>query len=363
MGIEFCRATSSAEIQAVQRLRYTVYVEEMHRYASIAESAERRLERRLVEPEDEYSWICYARDGADVVAATRMTWGRDGLSDRQIDQYQLSPFLDELPADLIGVGERNTVLAAYRGTGVLDQLLAHTHRATDVSKLRVIFGCCEPHLLPMYLKMGQRTYAARNINSPEAGYLIPLVAFIPDVDALRGLGMNTPTGALAQCVQRVLDRTPSVHTEALSSPNEYWQEIRRTLDELDGERISIFDGLTESEVARCVTRSSIIECSAGDRVVKRGGSARNMFVVLRGTLEVVDGDTIVNVLSQGDAFGEVGFLLERPRSLHVDAATDASILSLSEGALRTLIADDSEIAAKLLLNLARVLCVKLVRSG
>lgn len=359
MGIEFCRATSRADIHAVQRLRYTVYVEEMQRYQSHAEPTE----RRLAEPEDEHSWICYARDRGEVVAATRMTWGGDGFSDRQIEQYQLGPFLQELPAELIGVGERNVVLVAYRGTGVLDQLLAYTHQATDISKLRVVFGCCEPHLLPMYLKMGQRTYADRNINSAEAGYLIPLVAFLPDVEALRGLGMTTPPDALPECVQKVLDRSPSARTEALSSPTDYWQEIRRTLDELDAKRISVFDSLTENEVARCVARSSIIQCAAGDRVVKRGGSARNMFVVLRGTLEVIDGDTIINVLDQGDVFGEIGFLLERPRSFDVEAATDASILSLSEGALRTLIADDAETAAKFLLNLSRVLCVKLVRSG
>ena len=44
--------------------------------------------------------------------------------------------------------------------------------------------------------------------------------------------------------------------------------------------------------------------------------------------------------------------MERPRSFDVDAATDHTrILSLSEGALRTMIAEDATIAAKLSLNL------------
>ena len=87
-----------------------------------------RDDGRFAEPEDEHSWICYARDGDEVVAATRMTWGGDGFSDRQIDQYQLAPFLAELPADVMGVGERNTVLPSHRGTGVLDELLAYSER-------------------------------------------------------------------------------------------------------------------------------------------------------------------------------------------------------------------------------------------
>jgi len=116
--------------------------------------------------------------------------------------------------------------------------------------------------------------------------------------------------------------------------------------------------------ARCIARSNIIECDTGDRVLKRGGVARNMFVVLEGTLEVRDDERIVGVLSPGDAFGEMAFLLERPRVFDVDAATDgARILSLSEGALRKMIAEDSEVAAKLLFNVSKMLCVRLIKAN
>ncbi len=155
-----------------------------------------------------------------------------------------------------------------------------------------------------------------------------------------------------------------MRSEILSSPGEHWSEIRQTLDELDAQRLSVFDGLTDDESQRCIARSTIIECAARDRVLKRGGTARKIFVVLDGTLEVRDDDTIVNVLSAGDVFGEVAFLLEQPRSFDVHAATDGTrILSLSEGALRKIIAEDANLAAKLLLNLSKLLCVKLIRAG
>ena len=335
-----------------------MYVEELRRYEDVAGADE----GRFAEPEDANSWICYARDGVELVAATRVTWGGDGFSDRQIKQYQLAPFLAELPAEVMGVGERATVLPAYRGSGVLDQLLAYASTTPSMSALRVVFGCCEPHLLPLYLRMGQRTYATHNINSPAAGYLIPLVTFLPDVDALRGLGRGTAPDVLPACIQDVLARGPSVRSEVLTAHDAYWAEIRSTLDELDAQQVSTFDGFTPEEAQRCIARSTIIECEAGDRVLKRGGTGRNIFVVLDGTLEVRDGDAIVNVLSAGDAFGEMAFLLERPRSFDVDAATDGTrVLSLSEGALRTMIGEDAAVAAKLLLNLSRMLCVRLIR--
>lgn len=357
MGIEFARATTTAEIEAVQRLRHAVYVEEMGRYDGDEDG-------RFAEPEDAHSWIYYARDGDQVVAATRMTWGSDGFSERQIDQYQLGPFLAELPPEIMGVGERNTVLPSHRGTGVLDQLFAFSGDETTERGLQVVFGCCEPHLLSLFLRMGQRTYAPHNINSPAAGYLIPLVAFIPDVEALRGIGPATPSGELPPCIFAVLARGGSVRSEVLAAPGEHWSEIRRTLDALETRRYSIFDHFTDDEAQRCIARSTIIECSAGDRVLKSGGTARNIFVVLDGTLEVRDGDTVVNVLTPGDAFGELAFLLEQPRAFDVDAATDDTrILSLSEGALRTMIAEDAPLAAKLLLNLSKLLCVKLIRAS
>ena len=96
-------------------------------------------------------------------------------------------------------------------------------------------------------------------------------------------------------------------------------------------------------------------------MLKKGGVARNIFVVLSGTLEARDEDRVVGVLSTGDVFGEMAFLLERPRTLDIYAAsTSARVLSLSESTLRKMIADDPELAAKLLLNLAKMLCVRII---
>ena len=360
MGFEFGRAASADEVDAVQRLRYQVYVEELGRYRDLADD----LSGRLAEPEDDHSWLFYCRDGDQVVAATRMTWGGDGFSVRQVEQYQLASFLEEIPPELMAVGERNSVLPAYRGTGVFEELMLHTYPLVDTHGLRLVFGCCEPHLLSLFLGMGQRPYADQNINSASAGYLIPLVSFIPDVDALRGIGPATAHDSLPSCIEQVLALGGAVRSQTLSASEDYWSDIHMALDELHAQRFSAFDGFADDETRRCIARSNIIECAAGDRVLKRGGTARNIFVVLDGILEVRDGERVVGVLGAGDAFGEMAFLLERPRSFDVDAATDDTrVLSLSEGALRRMIADEPTIAAKLLLNVSKMLCVRLIAAG
>jgi len=87
--------------------------------------------------------------------------------------------------------------------------------------------------------------------------------------------------------------------------------------------------------------SNIIECRAGDRLLEKGGVAPNLFLVLEGTVEVRDGETPLAMFGPGDVFGEMAFLLERPRSRDVYPATDGvRVLRLSEAALRQLITSD-----------------------
>ncbi|HJR25335.1 MAG TPA: cyclic nucleotide-binding domain-containing protein, partial [Acidimicrobiales bacterium] len=358
MGITFGIAREPDEVQAVQRLRYEVYVEELGRYRALADHDA----RLLVEPEDRHSWLAYAADDGDVVAATRLTWGGAGFSDRQVDQYELHPWLTELPGDLLMVGERTTVRSSYRGAGVLDELVEWTSSVPDEHGVRVVFGCCEPHLLSLYIAMGQQPYAERNINSDEAGYLIPLVGFAHGTETLRGASRIRGPAELPACVERVLGGASGVLSSTQVPSDEYWVGIRRVLDGLRERRVGAFDGLSDEEALRCVERSNVIDCRAGDRLLAQGGTARNMFVVLSGDLEVRDDGRLVGALGGGDIFGEMAFLLEQQRTFDVVAVTDARVLSLSEGSLRRMIANDADVAAKLLLNVAKMLCARLIRA-
>jgi hypothetical protein len=225
-------------------------------------------------------------------------------------------------------------------------------------------------LLNLYLGLGQRTYSKKNVNSAEAGYLVPLVFVVEDVPYLRQL--NSPLleyvhdfgddALVPACIQRALAGGSAVMSRSHTSSSSYWSEVHSALSELDAHGISALDGFTEDDAARCLEKSTIIECQNGDRVLKKGGVARNLFVVLDGMLEVRDGDAVHAVLGAGDVFGEMAFLLERPRSRDVYAATDGvRILSLSEANLRQMIKSDPAIAAHLLLNISKMLCLRILK--
>ena len=112
MAYEVGLAETVEQKEAVYRFRYTVYVEEMGRYQGSAD----HVGRRLVEPDDEQSWIFYARaDDGEVVGTARLSWGGNGFTQRQIDEYRLDPFLAELPHEHIALGERVMVKPELRG--------------------------------------------------------------------------------------------------------------------------------------------------------------------------------------------------------------------------------------------------------
>jgi hypothetical protein len=362
MAYEVRLAESEQDKEAVYRFRYSVYVEEMGRYQDTAD----HVGRRLVEPEDEKSFILMIRDTDDgaVVGTGRMSWGGFGFSERQIDEYSLAPFLDALPHECIGVGERVMVKPSLRGTGLIDQLMEHRNETALEHDVRIQFAACEPHLLSLYLGQGRRTYAHKNINTPEAGYLIPLVVFPEGPDALRGLGVGTAAGDLPACVAEILTGGGAVMSPLMTGEEDYTDHLRSAMHEIEAQQISAFHGFTDDEVERCLGHSTVIECATGDRVLKKGGVARNIFVVLDGTLEARDGERVVGVIRSGEVFGEMAFLLEQPRTLDVYAASDdVRVLCLSESTLRKMIAVDPEVAAKLLFNISKMLCVRIVKAS
>jgi hypothetical protein len=353
------RAETDAERQAVYRFRYSVYVEEMGRYQSTADQAR----KMLIDPEDHHSVVYLARQGTQVVGTLRTTFGEDGFSPRQISQYSLEPFLTQLPARLMCVSERLMVSPRPRGAPVMAAMRDRLAVLIADRQVKIMFGECEPHFLAHNLALGCHTYADRNINSQDAGYLIPLINFLDGTDGLAQAISGSGTGAeLPPVIQQVLaGSSGGVTSSAVTDPESYRELIHQDLDHMARSAVHAFSGFDDQELQQCLQRSSVIACSAGDRLVKKGGSSNNLFVVLAGSLEVRDANALINTLNPGDVFGETAFLLGVPRQRDVIAVTDdVRVLALSDTAIRKLMTDQPASAAKLLLNLSKMLCDRLI---
>jgi hypothetical protein len=365
MTAELKFADTDAEKEGVFRHRYEVYVEEMGRYHAIADH-DRRM---LVEDIDADSRFLYADLDGQVIGSMRWTWGGDApMSKRHIDQYMLQPFIDTVPQAELIVGERFMVTKEYRGSDVLSRMFQRYMNFVNEMRIQLIFGDCEPHLLNLYQGLGFRTYSSQNISSSEVGYLIPLILVAEDLDYLRAIRspmaeVLTDFGDDSRVPENLpaLLRDSAVQSERLVQRETYWAGMNEVFAMIGQERPTFFAGLSNEVVQPFLAKSNIIECRAGDQILKKGNVAQNMFIVLSGRLEVRDDGKVIQRLAQGDLLGEVAFLLGQPRSADVFAVEDGTtILSLSETSVRKHIEDDPKVAAQVLLNVAKMLCQKLV---
>jgi len=338
-------ATTADQREAVFRFWYSVYVEEMGRYRKIADHANRQLRG----PEDDRSRIFYAEDDGQVIAACRFSWGAEGFSDRQIEQYQLEPFLREVPHEVMLVGERTMVAAAHRGGSVYVDLAYSTTPMAEELGILLSFGASEPHLVSYYAQFGQRPYAARQYFSEESGYIIPTLAIPKGVDAF---GDDPPA-----CIRDAIVGSPTVRNAVTDGDEQYVAALQ---DAIGTTRPGLIAGMTDDEIRRLTARGTLITCASGDQILRKGGTARNPFLVVSGRLEArrANGDT--TMLGAGDLFGESGWLGEERRQNDVFVVEDSSrILALSDGVVRKMSEADPSLAARVHSNVSSMLWSRL----
>jgi predicted GNAT family N-acyltransferase len=363
-----------AELRDVQRFKYDVYVAEMGRYGAIADHAN----RLLIEADDPASHIFQARIGGKLAATMRLTWGGDtfdgqvAIGARHIEQYDLAPFLAAMPPEQIVIGERFMIDPAYRGSELLFKVFTAYMNFVNERRIQLVFGDCEPHLLNTYQALGFRTYTERNVNSPETGYLIPLVIVAEDMAYMRQIGsplvkVLRDFGARARVPEDIDDLLAggvAVQSQKMLDPEEYMAGVKAAAREANALESGLFRGMSEDEIATCLDKSVTIACQPGDRVIKRGNVAKNMGMVLSGRFEVRDGDTVVARIGPGEVFGEIAFFLKLPRTMDVVAvAEDTRIVSFNDRTIRSLIESNSETAASLLYNISVMLCERLQKTN
>jgi len=86
-----------------------------------------------------------------------------------------------------------------------------------------------------------------------------------------------------------------------------------------------------------------------------------MFILLSGILEILRDGQLQAVIYPGDVIGEISFFLHVPRTADIIAATDnVKLLSLDEASLSRLLKYDHTLANKILMNICRNLCTRVM---
>jgi glucose-6-phosphate 1-dehydrogenase len=86
----------------------------------------------------------------------------------------------------------------------------------------------------------------------------------------------------------------------------------------------------------------------GEVILRRGEEGKEMYFVIRGRVEVVDGaGNVVNAIGEGGMFGEVSMLLGMPRTATVRAVTQCDLLVLDRDDFEQVLRNFPDLAGKL----------------
>ena len=87
----------------------------------------------------------------------------------------------------------------------------------------------------------------------------------------------------------------------------------------------------------------------GDIIIEKGTLGKEMYIINRGTVEILDDDNeVVTTLGDGDFFGEIGLLMSQPRTATIRASSDADLFILEQTDFKKALGDHPEFAESIM---------------
>lgn len=134
-----------------------------------------------------------------------------------------------------------------------------------------------------------------------------------------------------------------------------------SLEELRG--FERFAPYSNEDLTVLITFCELVMAAKGDLIIKKGDLSDSMYLVLSGQvrarLRVGGHDTSLGTMEPGELFGEVAMLSQSARSADVLAEAPTRLLRLTSERFQEMIANHSQLAARMLYNIARLLATRL----
>jgi CRP-like cAMP-binding protein/GNAT superfamily N-acetyltransferase len=359
-------ASTQAEKEEIFRLRYEVYIEEMDGARRHQEADS--LSRQFRDDWDDQGYHLYVRQGDTIVGCIRGNIRIDGPLECE-EGFALEQFAPAFP-DHVGIVSRLALHPKVRGNAVLKHLMKLMYETFREKGIRFAFLDCHPKLIPLYSRLGFRIYRP-GFKHPKYTFVIPMVLVMDDLEHLQRVG--SPFVSIARRLPHsnesrdlLLSRFPAVsHTFVSADENgtAFSGLLRSTLvgPAAAVKGCAFLADLTENETNLLLSLGQIVSCHAGDPIVSSGESGQEVYLILDGSFQVLGeghGNTdmaLINVLTQGETFGEVAYLTERRRCSTVVALENSNLLILNGRALDKITAAEPALAARMFRNLTRII--------
>jgi len=111
--------------------------------------------------------------------------------------------------------------------------------------------------------------------------------------------------------------------------------------------VDVFKTLADEDVEKLVSGATEKVINQGEYIFRRGDESAALYIIRRGRIEIVrDGDKLAE-LADGDMFGEMGVLDEKPRGADIIAAVPTILIAISKELLWSVIGGRMSVEMKI----------------
>ena len=182
MPIRIREAKAADAAQAVFRLRYEVYVEELGREQRHADHARRLIE----EPLDASGHVLVASDGTRAVGTLRINYARHGQLSEYAALYEMARIGPAYPA-YTSVVTKLLVALDYRNTSLAYRLCMSVYRRALGDGMLFDFIDVYPNRVEFFERLGYRVHLP-HADHPEYGSVVVMRLAMRDADHLKKVG-------------------------------------------------------------------------------------------------------------------------------------------------------------------------------
>jgi CRP-like cAMP-binding protein len=144
-------------------------------------------------------------------------------------------------------------------------------------------------------------------------------------------------------------------------------------------RVSLFHDLNESQIKKIMKIMTIKEVKKGDMITREGEHGDNMFILLKGQVEISK-SLFLSPLSSGDSlqeksliklnedehafFGEMALFLDNPeRSASICALRSCTLATIQKRELKKILDDDHSLGSIFYKNISKELTKRLIKAN
>lgn len=119
------------------------------------------------------------------------------------------------------------------------------------------------------------------------------------------------------------------------------------------QRVPLFQSVSHRGLRAIVSAATEVDVPAGTVLVREGDHGRELYVILRGTAEVIRGGRRLRELTPGEFFGEMALIHPSPRTATVTARTDMRVMILDAREMEVVLDKERAVAQRLLEAMAQ----------